>query len=62
MAAANRRTFVSILKRNTSGKFEYTDYWWSNPVHKDLDSLKNFNTPEEYESLVRGLTEAGRSS
>jgi hypothetical protein len=30
------------FETDTSGKFEYTDYWWSNPVHADLEDLKNF--------------------
>lgn len=29
------------FETDTSGKFEYTDYWWSNPVHADLENLKN---------------------
>ncbi len=28
------------FETNTSGKFEYTDYWWSNPMHADLVTLK----------------------
>jgi len=29
------------FETDTSGKFEYTDYWWSNPVSANLDALKN---------------------
>lgn len=28
------------FQTDTSGKFEYTDYWWSNPVSVDLDALR----------------------
>jgi hypothetical protein len=28
------------FQTNTSGKFEETDYWWSNPVSVDLETLK----------------------
>jgi hypothetical protein len=30
------------FETNTSGKFEETDYWWSNPVSVDLEDLKDF--------------------
>jgi len=29
------------FQTDTSGKFEETDYWWSNPVAIDLQTLKN---------------------
>ena len=35
--AANVRFY---FETNTSGKFEETDYWWSNPVSVDLEALK----------------------
>jgi hypothetical protein len=28
------------FQTDTSGKFEYTDYWWSNPVSVNLEALK----------------------
>ena len=28
------------FQTNTSGKFEPTDYWWSNPMSADLEALK----------------------
>ena len=44
------------FQTNTSGKFEFTDYWWSNPVSVDLEALKagdqtltvNFSDPAEW--------------
>ena len=36
-APANVRFY---FETDTSGKFEYTDYWWSNAVHADLATLK----------------------
>lgn len=36
------------FQTDTSGKFEETDYWWSNPVSVDLEALKagDFNLME----------------
>jgi hypothetical protein len=34
---ANVRFF---FRTDTSGKFEFTDYWWSNPMSVDLEDLK----------------------
>lgn len=36
--SANVRLY---FETDTSGKFEYTDYWWSNPIHANLEDLKN---------------------
>jgi hypothetical protein len=33
------------FQTNTSGKFEETDYWWSNPVSVDLETLKAGDVP-----------------
>jgi molybdopterin-guanine dinucleotide biosynthesis protein A len=58
LASSRRRPFFLFERRRTRlvspGDLEAAD--------PGLDSLKNFNTPEEYERLVRSLTEAGRSS
>src|ERR1044072_1901128 len=40
-ACGNPAYLRFYFETDTSGKFEYTDYWWSNPVHANLDDLKN---------------------
>ncbi|MDX6384390.1 MAG: hypothetical protein QOK48_1963 [Blastocatellia bacterium] len=51
------------FETNTSGKFEETDYWWSNPMSYDLEDLKasdqtllaNFFDPNQWSDFYGHL-------
>jgi len=51
---ANVRFF---FQTNTSGKFQETDYWWSNPVHARLEDLVGSPT-----TITEAISEGSRWS